>query len=237
MKKTLLIVLLGALGLTGFAQQQQQQARTRADSLPFDLQKSAFIYTTANRYNDPIIARMALYNILAYNPGNTAILDSLALSYIDYQQWPSAVLASQDALSINPNDMLATEIAAVAYENLGLSDKALTHYESLYLGNSDVNTLYKIAFLQLNLKRYTEALTSADILLNDSQTAEQQLIFQKDQQQNQQISMVAAVHRLKGMIEADRGNVDEAKAHFSKALEIAPDFAIVRLQLDELNKG
>ena len=234
MKNILLILLLVTSGISAFAQEEQQ---TPVDSLPFDLQKNAFIYTTATRYNDPMVARMALYNILAYNPANTAILDSLALSYIDYQQWPSAVLASQDALKVNPNDLLATEIAAVAYENLGLSDRALTHYETLYLKNEDINTLYKIAFLQLNLKRYTEAITSADILLNDSQTAEQNLVFQKSQQENQEVPMTAAVHRLKGMIEADQGNTDQAKVHYNKALEIAPDFAVVKLQLDELNKG
>ncbi len=235
MKNLILTVLLVAFGWSAMAQQEEAPARN--DSLPFDLQKSAFIYTTAKRYNDPIIARAALYNILAYNPRNTAILDSLALSYIDYQQWASAVLAAQDALRMNPNDHLATEIAAVAYENLGLADKALTHYESLYLADENINTLYKVAFLQFNLKRYTEALTSADILINDAETAAQKLVFQKNQQENQEVSMVAAVYRLKAMVEEERGNTDEAKAHYGKALEIQPDFQIAKLQLEELNKG
>ncbi|MEM9326105.1 MAG: hypothetical protein AAGA85_10635 [Bacteroidota bacterium] len=231
------VIVIGLMALCAIPLKAQDQQPTPADSLPFDLQKNAFIYTTATRYSDPIVARMALYNILAYNPANIAVLDSLALSYIDYQQWPSAVLASQDALKVNPDDALAMEIAAVAYENLGLTDRALPHYESLYLKNEDVNTLYKIAFLQFNLKRYTEAATSADILMNDSKTLDQKLVFQKNQQENQEVPMIAAIHRLKGMIEADKGNVDEAKVHYTKALEVAPDFAVVKLQLEELNKG
>lgn len=235
MKRFILGVLTLIVVFTSNAQDQKQQAPT--DSLPFDIQKNAFIYSIASRYSDIEVSRMALYNILAYNPNNVAILDSLALMYVDNQQYASAVLASQDALRINPNDLLATEIAAVSFENLGLKDRSITYYETLYLDNQNITTLYKIAFMQFDLKRFGEALNSADILIASSETAEKNLIFQKNQNQNQEVSMLAAAYRLKGMVEAEKGNIAEAKAHFEKALEVAPDFVIVKYQLEQLDKG
>lgn len=234
MKKTLLLAIGCLTALMVLAQEQPQQS-VPVDSLPFDVQKQAFIYSTAERYSDPVISRMALYNLLAYNPANTAIMDSLALSYIDYQQYASAVLVAQDALRINPNDMLATEIAAVAFENLGLADRAVTYYETLNLNKPDINVLYKIGFLQLQLKRLSEARTNCDILIADAEVAKATLLFQKNQSENQEISMLAGIYRLKAMIEEEAGNTAEAKVNYNKALEIAPDFAIAKLQLEKLN--
>lgn len=234
MKKVLLLALGCITALVVLAQEQQQQ-NVPMDSLPFDVQKQAFIYSTATRYSDPMISRMALYNLLAYNPANTAIMDSLALSYIDYQEYASAVLVAQDALRINSQDMLATEIAAVAFENLGLADRAVTYYETLNLNTPDINTLYKIAFLQFQVKRFAEASTNCDILIADAEVANSTLFFQKSQQENQEVPMVAGIYRLKAMIEEEKGNVDQARENFNKALEIAPDFVLAKLQLEKLN--
>ncbi len=232
------IFLVGfCVAVLSMSLQAQEEKTVPLDSLPFDIQKQAFIYTTSLRYNDPIIARMALYNLLAYNPGNTAVLDSLALSYIDARQYPSAVLASQDALRIDPKDMLATEIAAVSFESLGLKDRAISYYETMYLSNNDINVLYKIGFIQFDLKRYNEALSSADIIIGDASAAKENIIFQKNERENQEVSMVAAAYRLKAMIYEAQGSVDQAKEQYNKALELAPDFALAKMQLEELNKG
>ena len=47
--------------------------------------------------------------------------------------------------------------------------------------------------------------------------------------------MRAGVYRLKGMIAEEMGDISEAKAHFSKALELAPNFTPVKRQLEALN--
>lgn len=233
MKKVLLLTLGCITAVMVFAQEQQNQ-NVPIDSLPFDVQKQAFIYSTAARYSDPMISRMALYNLLAYNPANTAIMDSLALSYIDYQQYASAVLVAQDALRINPKDMLATEIAAVAFENLGLADRAVTYYETLNLNKPDINTLYKIAFLQFQLKRFSESRTNCDILIGDAEVGQATLFFQKNQNENQEVPMVAGIYRLKAMVDEEAGNVDQARSNYTKALEIAPEFVLAKLQLENL---
>ncbi|RED94408.1 hypothetical protein [Marinoscillum furvescens] len=220
--------------LVAFASSAQQQVPQ--DSIPFELRKQAYIYSMANKYNDPAVARMALYNLIATNPGSSALLDSLALLYIDYQQYASAALVAQDAMKLNPDDIFATEVAAVAFDNLGVKTRAVANYEKLYLANNDLNTLYKVAFLQLDLKRYGQALSNADIIIESSKSEEIELIFPTQDNKGQEVSMKVAAIRLKGMIEKDRGNTALAKDLFQKALDMQPDFELLKQQIAELDQ-
>lgn len=227
-------IVLFFILLPAFAQETANSASTDSVDVPMELRKQAYIYTLAKKYNDPAVARMALFNLMAMNPSSSAILDSLALLYFDYQQYASAAIVSQDALSLNPNDLFATEVAAVAFDNLGVKTRAITHYEKLYLANNDLETLYKIAFLQYELKRFSEALNNADAIIDSPTSGEVNLLFPLNNQENQQVSMKASTIRLKGMIEADRGNTTQAKEYFQQALELAPDFALLKEQIQAL---
>lgn len=207
------------------------------DTIPFELRKQAYIYTLAKKYNDPVIQRMALYNLVALNPNNPAILDSLALIYFDFQQYASSALVSQDAMRLNPDDLFATEVSAVSFENLGVNSRAVTSYEKLYLANNDLTILYKVAFLQLSLKRYQEALNNADIIIESPEAAELKLLFPVDEtNKTQEITMKVAALRLKGMIEADKGNKAQAKTYFNEALKMAPEFVVLKEQIADLDK-
>ncbi|MEQ8470982.1 MAG: hypothetical protein RIC35_07350 [Marinoscillum sp.] len=224
------IILLAGLGASS------QTAPAKQDSIPWELRKQAYIYSMATKYNDPSVARMALYNILAESPGNPAIYDSLAILYFDYNQLASAALVAQDAIKINPNDLFATEIAAVAFENLGVNAKAVNNYEKLYLANNDLGVLYKVSFLQMGLKRYGEAINNADIIIASPKSEETKLIFPINEQKNQEVSLKVATVRLKGMIEEERGNTALAKEIYQKALDMQPDFEVLKQQIAELSK-
>ncbi|MEQ9567436.1 MAG: hypothetical protein RLN85_16755, partial [Pseudomonadales bacterium] len=118
-----------------------------------------------------------LYSLLAENPGNTALYDSLAILYYEYNQNISAALVAQQSLRINPQNQFAMEVAAAAFDNAGVKGRALDNYEKLYLANGDINTLYKISFLQFELARYAEANTSLDIIIGDPQSDEATITF------------------------------------------------------------
>ncbi|NQZ77770.1 MAG: hypothetical protein HRT61_16945, partial [Ekhidna sp.] len=166
MKRVLCVFMIV---IVGFANGQSQEMAP-GDSIPWEIRKQAFIYNTAMIFNDPVVARTALYSILATNPANVAIYDSLAILYFQANQTASAALAAQQALQIEPQDQFAMEIAAASLEKLGAKDKALDNYERLYLANQDINTLYKIAFLQMEVRRYAEADNTLDIIINDTQS-------------------------------------------------------------------
>ncbi|MEP5612765.1 MAG: hypothetical protein ABJP45_10975 [Cyclobacteriaceae bacterium] len=208
----------------------------QGDSIPWEIRKQSFIYNSANLFNDPQVAKMALYNLIAENPGNPALYDSLALIYLRFNQVASAALVSQQSLKINKNNLFATEIAASAFDNLGVKDRAIPYYETLYLAKNDLNVLYKIAFLQLELERHGEAMTSVDIIMNDESSKTQIIVFPTEDNQGQEVPLNVAAHRIKAMIEEAKGNEDEAKRLYLTTLEMYPGFQVVQGQLQQLNK-
>ncbi|MFY0598678.1 MAG: hypothetical protein JXR03_03330 [Cyclobacteriaceae bacterium] len=229
-------ILILIAGLTIFTAQAQDEAQQAQDSIPYEFNRQAYIYQLAKGYNDPVIARMALYNLLSYNTANTNLLDTLALMYFDYNQMASAALTAQDAATINENDLFATEIAAVAFERLGVYPKAIPFYEKLYTSSLDINTLYKLAFLQMQSKNFVEASTNADGIIESTKSDEFKLLFPKNDKENQEVSLKAAAYRLKGLIEESQGNISLAKDFYQKALDMEPEFQLVKDELAALNK-
>lgn len=233
MKKLFFTLIVCGVAYTLSAQSREVAP---GDSIPWELRKQSFIYNSALQFNDPIIARMALYSLMAENPANVALYDSLAILYLEYNQNASAALVAQQALRINPNDMFAAEVAAAGFDKLGAKDKALVNYEKLYLNNQDLNTLYKISFLQYELKRFTEANTSLDIIIEDEGSKESSIIFPTADRQGQEVPLDVAAYRVKAMIEESRGNTEVAKAKYLEVLEMYPGFQVVQQQLRELTK-
>ncbi len=214
----------------------QSTEMAEGDSIPWEIRKQSFIYNSANLFNDVQVAKMALYNLISENPGNPALYDSLALIYLQYNQNASAALVAQQSLRINNDNLFATEVAASAFDNLGVKDRAIPYYETLYLAKNDLNVLYKIAFLQLELKRYGEAVTSVDIIMQSEDAKSQIIVFPTEDNAGQEIPLNVAAHRIKAMVEESKGNDDEAKRLFLATLEMYPGFQVVQGQLQLLSK-
>lgn len=230
------IICVLALLCSGFALLGQSQEKIQGDSIPWEIRKQSFIYNSAKLFNDPVMARVALYNLLAENPGNVALYDSLAVLYLQYNQNPSAAIVAKQALEIDPQDQFAMEIAASALDNLNAKDQALVYYEKLHLSNGDINTLYKISFLQFELERFAEASTSLDIIIGDPESDESVIVFPTSDGAGQNVKLKVAAHRVKAMILESKGDKETAKAKYLEVLEMHPGFQIVQQQLRELSK-
>jgi len=233
MKKIIVYLILGIAGSTVSGQSQEV---VPGDSIPWELRKQSFIYNAAKRFNDPVMAKMALYNLISENPGSVALYDSLAILYFEYSQHVSAALVAQQAINLNPNDIFATEIAASSFDQIGAKDKALNYYEKLYLSNGDITTLYRMSFLQMELQRFAEANTSLDIVIGDPSAKEKNIFFPTTDQVGQEVSLEVAAHRIKAMIEEAKGNIEGAKLKYLEVLQMKPGFQIVQQQLRELTK-
>jgi tetratricopeptide (TPR) repeat protein len=199
-----------------------------------EYRRQLMVYNLATKYNDIAVAKTALYNLLAIDPTEISLLDSLAYYYFDYQQYAPAIIVAKDILSFNPNHLPAIEICAIGFENLGLLDQSVNYYESLYLKNNQLFNLYKVAYLQYNLKRFKESSTSADIIIAMQEADNLKLIFPTSDKSQQEIPMKAALFNLKGMISKDQGDKVNAKKNFEEALKIAPDFYLVKESLKQL---
>ncbi len=247
MRKTVFALILISLTLTGWAQKKKKNEKTepakqetpappkptKKDSVssrdtvprtnPFT-QHYALKYSLALQWNDPEAAKDALYDLIIENQGNDSIIYDLAVYYYQNQKYPSAVLVSQELLKRNPKNMAALEIAAVGYENLGVLDRSLQYYESLYLLQNSPTVLYKMAFIQLRLKRYKESNTSADILLALKEVETLKVNFNIADNKPKEYIMKVAILNLKGMLAQEQGDKVTAKKFYDQVLALAPDF-------------
>jgi tetratricopeptide (TPR) repeat protein len=230
MKHILIMLLLVLCSSSLFAQNLDSLAKLDPKiSTALDLTDQA-AYQLAIRYNDLDVAKVKLYNLLLRNPSNLRYAELLASLYFDLNQLSSAALVSLDILDGNRNNKAALEIAAYSLEQLGALDRALPHFESMYLLTGDNFSLYKSGFIQYSLKRFSEALNSVNMLLKNAKP-EEKIGFPKSQTETQQIDMKAAALNLKGMIYLDQGSKAEAKMAFEEALSIEPNFDLAKENL------
>jgi tetratricopeptide (TPR) repeat protein len=189
-------------------------------------------YVTALRWNDNEVAKDALYDLIMENPQNDSLIFNLAYYYYENQQYPSAVLVSQQLLARNPKNTAALEISAIGYEYMGVPDRSLQNYESLYLLTNNISTLYKMAFLQYDLKRYAECLTSIDILLTNKDLETTKVVFNDVENKQKEYPMKVAVINLKGLaVQEHLGDKATAKKLYEEALAISPDFVLAKQNL------
>ena len=196
----------------------------------FDLQNS--IYKKAKSYNDPSVAINSLYKMIAIQPENILLKDSLMREYLTISQWAPSYMISREILAMQPNNLFALEVSCISLQNLGLKQQALNEYESLYLKSDRIDVLYTISFLQFELKNFTESLTNLDILINNSETEEMSVSVSKSDNSVQEVLIRAQLNYLKGLIYLEQSKNEDAKKYFNIALTISPDFqnAIDRLK-------
>ncbi len=190
-------------------------------------------YQLATRWGDEAQARDALYDLIAENAVNDSIIYNLALSYFDARQYAPSLLVTRDLLSQNPKSINLLELSAASYEGLGLKEKALPSYESIYLLTSNVGVLYKMAALQYETKKYPEALTNLDIILTKPEAQTLKAAFNDAQGKSKEYILKVSVLNLKGLIMQETDKV-AARKLYAEALAIAPDFVPAKENLAKL---
>jgi len=254
--KTIFSLFFTLILVTGFSQNKKKQKAEPVESvkpveteaqapaqtappqqepqLPPMMQHFLRKHAIATRWNDMEVAKDALYDVITENPQNDSLIYSLAISYYENQKYASSVLISQDLLIRDQKNLSFLELCAASFEGLGLKDKALPHYETMYLVSNNLSALYKMAFLQYDLKRFAECKTNAEILLSKPELVNLKVVFNDAQNNPKEYPMKVSVIHLKGMIAQDEGNKVEAKKLFSEALTMAADFLPAKQALAKL---
>ncbi len=191
-------------------------------------------YNLASSWNDLELAKDALYDLIIEFPNNDSLIFALGMYYYDNQKYASSALVGQALLGREPKNPQILEMVALSYEGLNILDRALQNYESLYLVTNSVHTLYKMAILQYQLKKYPESLTNIDILLANPEVDTNKLIFQDAQKKEKEYVMRVAILNLKGMVYKDQGDKVNAKKYFDESLKISPDFVFAKQNSESL---
>lgn len=257
MKKSLVILMMMIVGL-GFSQKKKDpvkpeskpETKTEATTTPAttptetqakpEQQANPLLnhylvkFNVAMRFNDSDAAKDALYDLLVENPNNDSLFLDLAFMYYENQKYPSAILVCQELLARNKNNSTAVELSASSYEALNIYDKALQHYETLYLQTNAYPALYKMAFLQYDLKRFKECSATSDILLSKKEADELKVSYPTADNKSKEFPIKVAVLNLKGLVAKDSGDNVEAKKFFEQALALAPDFVQAKENLSKL---
>jgi tetratricopeptide (TPR) repeat protein len=249
MKRLVLLVVLVLCAMAGYAQKGKptpakpaENASPKEDAAAISRGVTAQIivdhyfrkYSFAQRWGDYDVAKDALYDLIAEFPGNDSLIFQLAYFYYENQKHASCAVVCNDLLTRNSRNTAALELSAVSYENLGLKDKALQSYESLFLLTSSNSTLYKMASLQYDLKRYGESLTNSDILLSKPQTDSLKVVFNDAKNNSKEHPLKAAILNLKGLSFKAQGDVPNARKSFEEALKIDPAFEAAKQNLASL---
>lgn len=231
-----LLLLVMSLSLSSFAQSDVPSTTEKgSNKSPIYWLYDAH-YRMAIQYSDYAEAKSALYNLVLLEPENDSLRYNLAYMYFDDSKFASTILACNDITAINPNHLGALELSAISFENLGLKDKALAKYEKLFMVTSNLSALYKMSFLQYDLKKYAEATVNIDMLLEHKDIGEANVVFSDEDNTKKEYPMKVAVLNLKGLVNVAVGNKEIAKQAFNDALAIAPDFKLAKSNLDELVK-
>jgi len=191
-------------------------------------------YGAAAQWNDYDVVKDALYDLIVENPQNDSLIYSLAMLYYDNQKFASSMLVSQTLLARDPKNLGYLELSAVSGEAVGVYDRALQNYESLFLLTNNPGTLYKIAFLQFDLKRFAECNTNIDILLAKPEALSLKATFNDAENKPKEYPLKVALLNLKGLVAQEQGDKAAAKKYFEEALAAAPDFVPAKQNLGKL---
>lgn len=233
MKKSVLAFLLFTIA---FSLKAQDSTNVQQDGRPGIYWLFHNNYNLAQKYNDMIEAKSALYSLINIEPQNDSLKFNLAYMYFDNQQYPSTILVCMDILERIPQHAPSLEITAISYENLGLNEKALINYEKLYHATDNIETLYKLTFVQYELKRYGECDVNTEILINSPAINDRTMIFKISDTEQKEFPLRVAILNLMGLVKKAQGDKAGAREAFNRVLAIAPDFIFATNNMAELDK-
>ncbi|GAB3335940.1 hypothetical protein GCM10027429_18700 [Marivirga atlantica] len=202
------------------------------DAKSESIDRAKIKYRMALQFNDYAQAKSAIYDLMVLEPTNHSYLDSLAFMYFEFRQYASAALTSKEALKYNSQNQVLLQVAAQSFDQLGAIDQSLKMYQRLYNLSDDAFVLFEIANQQYELKNYDEAMINTELLLGKSVVNNNMVVVKNAENKEIQVPFKAVVYNLQGLIARAQGNEESAKKYFNSALELAPDYALVKENLN-----
>ena len=184
------------------------------------------LYTQGKRVGDAAVMYDALHNMLAHDPGNLAVKDSLASLYFSGRMYGPALTLTRELLETTPKDVRYLEMKAVSQNSLGQLEEALAAYEELLAVDPNPYFAYQVATIQYGLNQFDIAEATVDNMLA-TDLGEQKVNINLANGRAQSVPMKAALLNIKGVLRKDvHKDLDRAKEYFELAMAVAPEFML-----------
>ncbi len=188
----------------------------------------------AKAYGDKAVITSTIYNLIALEGPQSTYKDSLAFVYFGNRQYVSSFLVIEDVLKRKPNDTNLLEMKAISLESMGAIDKAREAYELLFSKTNLNFHAFKIAGLQLGLKKNDEAYATIKKADQLPDKGELKVTYSVNQNYNENIDLKPAIAFLEGLIAESLDKKVEAKAAYERALKLSPEFRNAKSKLEVL---
>jgi tetratricopeptide (TPR) repeat protein len=201
-----------------------------ANSITLEKQK----LKQALAYGDTTIAANSMFSIISLEGPQSTYKDSLAYLYFNGRNYVSCFLVINDILKNKPENLELLEMKAVSLESMGAIQKASEAYKSLLIKTNNNYHAYKLAGLQLALKKFEEAYVSVKKAYQLPDDGTMEITFQVNKNYNQNVGLKAAIAYLEGIIALNLDKSDAAKLSFETAVKLFPDFVLAKSKLETL---
>lgn len=224
--KTAFLSLLCLMMVSGLS------AQTKKTSTKVKEDADILIYSKALRYGDAEVARCAIYRLMIAHPEEVKWLDSLVILYSVTGQHNSCIQAGMDYLRADSTNEDVLQRVALASSSVGKTKEALDIYTRLYRTTGKIQYAYQLAVHNYILQRIGESDQMADIVIKDPAAAKETIWLAAANGQPQDIPLLAAAWNLRGLLFRSINKEEKAAECFGKAIEIAPDYAAARENME-----
>ena len=232
--KTICLYLLLSLPALVFGQSVSKNSQIQKKEIDQSTDLDEKIYSKAVMYGDIMVAKNALYSLMAKYPDRYNYLDSLVRLYFTTGNYAQVVLSGRDFLLKSPENMMTMEMIAISENSLERYKEALADYEKLYAKSKNLFHAYQIAVINYTLKRFEEAKVVQDEIINNPKAGKDSIQIIMNEKEAQYVVFKAAAYNLKGATLKEQRLFDEAKASFAEALKISPNFRLAQNNLNLL---
>ena len=239
MRTLIALLIISVLPHLVFAQgDKRKKGKTESSiqevSVPAKKSIAETMYLTASKNGDYEVARTALYYMLAENPENYHLKDSLARIYLAQGYYFMADKMASDVLEKEPDNQQVMEIKAISLQATGNLKESVVYYEKLFNNGESIQHGYQLAVLQYNLQRFGECNATSDFIIKNPKSAEETVYLNYGENKGQEVPLIAACHNLKGVMLKDLQKIEEAKLQFEAALKAKSDFLLASENLKSL---
>lgn len=185
-------------------------------------------------YGDDAVAANSMFSIISLEGPQSTYKDSLAYLYFNGRNYVSCFLVTNDILKNKSENLELLEMQAVSLESMGAIEKASEAYKTLLSKTNNNYHAYKLAGLQLALKKFEEAYVSVKKANQLPDNGTMQITFQVNKNYNQNVELKAAIAYLEGIIALNLEKSNEAKLSFENAIKLFPEFVLAKSKLSNL---